>query len=503
MKSCDAAIVIADIEESSEFSNRGELKHYNRMVREYHQITHKAVCTYQRVYSLRKRNLVSGARGDEVILIVYGLGQKKNALHALNLALVLRETWLRSKFNRKRINEGKDFTHIRVGVSEGKVAFENNPWENTNTPEGFPISQAKRIEGVAGADWVPAKILIKSTLRTIVVEGMPNVAVGDDHILRKLKGVGDVRVFPIVEYKGWLEEIQRAREKREQGFFFLCQKGYAAAMAGDYTEAEKVYRKAVGLEPDFALVHHNLANALSELGKNDEAVMEYREAIRLEPGDGAAYNDLGVVLSNQGKIEEAIAVYRKAIELKPSLAEVHCNLGVELGKLGNIEEEILAYRKAIELRSDLAEAHYNLGVALGKLGNTEGEILAYRKAIELRPDDKEAYWNLGLVLEKQASLDEAIAAYTMVIRLKPDDPEAHNNLGVVLEKQRKTKQAITAYRKAIGLNPNYAIALVNLAVIFDGQGQRKKALQYWERALKFEEDSGRNELIKKRLAEPD
>jgi superkiller protein 3 len=47
-------------------------------------------------------------------------------------------------------------------------------------------------------------------------------------------------------------------------------------------DAVAEYRKAVDIDPRYAVAHHNLAIALRQLGLTDEAVAEYRIALSLE-----------------------------------------------------------------------------------------------------------------------------------------------------------------------------------------------------------------------------
>jgi len=298
--------------------------------------------------------------------------------------------------------------------------------------------------------------------------------------------------------------------KSTQNFtaYELFIKGLNAWLLGTETgnqEAITYYRKAIELDPNYALAYNNLGASLNEHGKYGEAIAAYRKVIELKPDPylAPAYSNLGMALADQGKYEEAIAAYRKAIELKPDDAYIYYNgLGVTLMQQGKDQEAIVAYRKAIELNPAYADAYSNLGAAFNAQGKYGEAITAYRKAIELKPDDADAYSNLGVVLKKQEKYEEAIAAYRKAIELKPDFSEAYYNLGINLKKQGKYGEAIVAYRKAIELNPDFTNALENLAIVLDAKGVRKEAREYWERAFKLEKDPERVEWIMKRLAEP-
>jgi Flp pilus assembly protein TadD len=151
----------------------------------------------------------------------------------------------------------------------------------------------------------------------------------------------------------------------------------------DYTAAEAEFREAIRLQPDDAIHHSNLGNALSGQGKVSEAIAEYREAIRLRPDHADAHNNLGNALSGQGKVSEAIAEYREAIRLQPDHAMAHNNLGNALSGQGKVSEAIAEYREAIRLQPDHAMAHCNLGNVLKQQGRFRESLDAYRKGHEL------------------------------------------------------------------------------------------------------------------------
>ena len=233
-----------------------------------------------------------------------------------------------------------------------------------------------------------------------------------------------------------------------------------------------------------------------------EAVTYCRKAIELDPDYALAYYTLGNVLCDQGKHEEAIEAYRKAIQLEPDFFLAYSKLGNALGKQGKLAEAIAACRKATELGPRCPMTYYNLGIVLQNQGKYGEAIAAYRKAIELCPEFADAYFNLGVTLKDQGKDGEAIVAYRKAIEFEPDYAEAYARLGVALDKQGKDGEAIVAFRKAIELKPDNAEVLENLATLLDTKGLRKEAREYWERAFKLEKDPKRVEMIMKRLAEP-
>jgi len=379
MKVVDAAIVVADLEGSSEFANLASLEEYNRLVREYQWRAHEAILRYTRESALTLANLERAGRGDEVVLIVHSLAREENAVHALKLALLLREAWLYSDFNRKRLEDGKDFAHVRVGIGEGKVVVEKGAWAPSETAEGFAISQAKRIEGEAGT--ARAKILLKATLKPFVEKGVSGITLGETRSLGKLKGVGEVEACPVEAYEGWLAELRHHREEKETDVYVWVMQGYAAQMSGNLAEARRLYEKALALNSQSGTVHNNLGTLAEAEGNFKEAEREFRLAISLDPGDVERHGNLGLALLNQGKAEEALTEFETAVRAcGDEQFKWQTHLATALHTLERFDEALVAYLKALALNPEYPLVHYNLACLYAQMGRKAHAIEELKEA---------------------------------------------------------------------------------------------------------------------------
>ncbi len=224
--------------------------------------------------------------------------------------------------------------------------------------------------------------------------------------------------------------------------------------ANDWQGAERMYRKAIEIKPDYADAYQSLGVVLAAQGKVDEAIAHYQMALMIKPDYANAYYNLGVVLASRGQADDAIAHYRKALEINPDYAMAHYNLGAALASRRQVGEAIAHYRKAVEIKPDYEAAHNNLGVVLASRVQLDEAIAHLQKVLEINPESEAAHYNLGNALVGRGNVDDAISHYRKALKIKPDYGAAHNNLGVVLAGRGQFDEAIAHLQKALEINPD-------------------------------------------------
>jgi len=102
------------------------------------------------------------------------------------------------------------------------------------------------------------------------------------------------------------------------------------AQAGYWQDGLTLYRHALDVTPNNAIMRYNMGVALARRGDVEQAMEHFQEAVRLQPNYAQVYHNMGVLLDSRGMRTEAIEAYREAVRLKPNLAESHNNLAVAL-----------------------------------------------------------------------------------------------------------------------------------------------------------------------------
>ncbi len=101
--------------------------------------------------------------------------------------------------------------------------------------------------------------------------------------------------------------------------------GAALTTRGDHHGAISALEKAVGLDPDLAAGHANLAGVHQRCFRHGTALHHAHRAIALNPGLSGAHSNRGSALMSIGRMSDAIAAFDLAIQLDPSKPFIYSN----------------------------------------------------------------------------------------------------------------------------------------------------------------------------------
>jgi tetratricopeptide (TPR) repeat protein len=99
------------------------------------------------------------------------------------------------------------------------------------------------------------------------------------------------------------------------------QDGLRLAKAKEYGGAERAYRDAIRLRPQYPEAWNGLGYVLRKQGRFEDSIRAYQEALRLRPDYPQALEYLGEAYAELGRLDEARAILAKLRPLDPKGAE--------------------------------------------------------------------------------------------------------------------------------------------------------------------------------------
>ncbi len=120
-------------------------------------------------------------------------------------------------------------------------------------------------------------------------------------------------------------------------------------------DAEREFRRALELDPNYVTAHHWYATFLMMLGRLPEALEQIERARQLDPASTAILADKALILFHQGERGQAIALLKQLSASQPAFFSTHRYLSLvymDKGEYGAYLEEA---GKAAELSGDAQE----------------------------------------------------------------------------------------------------------------------------------------------------
>lgn len=140
-----------------------------------------------------------------------------------------------------------------------------------------------------------------------------------------------------------------------------------------WEEAERLYRKAIALNPGYVTAHQWLAtDYLAVVGRFDEARREAEIALELDPLSSIIYEGRAAISTMQRKYEEAIRGFRELTELDPSFYKAYTGMGRAYLQQGKYAEARAMLEKGRSLAGDVPNIIAALAQASGLAGDTAG-----------------------------------------------------------------------------------------------------------------------------------
>ncbi len=161
----------------------------------------------------------------------------------------------------------------------------------------------------------------------------------------------------------------------------------------DDAAAEREFKRAIELNPNYATAHHWYSDFLALTGRHTEAMNEIKRALELDPLSLVINATLGERLYQARQYDEAIAHLRKTLEMDPNFGPAHYLLGLALEQKRLYEEAIAELSKARTLSGNNPWMVSALGHTLALSGRKAdaqkilGELRELSKARHVTPYD--------------------------------------------------------------------------------------------------------------------
>jgi tetratricopeptide (TPR) repeat protein len=244
------------------------------------------------------------------------------------------------------------------------------------------------------------------------------------------------------------------------------------------TDSVEHFRKAVSLDPNFALAELQLSAAVPT-GKEffehlDKAVSL---ADRVSSGErllilATQAGAVGNPAKQKEYLDEVVAAYPNDDRAHLALANYYFGQQDYANAIGH-------YRRATELNPKLSTAFNLLGYAYRQAGDYANSEKAFQSYVALIPSDPNPYDSYAELLLKMGRYDESIAQYRKALEIRPTFVNAHQGIAMAQLYAGKPKDAaseLDALAKKARTDAEQRTAMFARTIVYLDQGEVTRAL---------------------------
>ena len=217
-----------------------------------------------------------------------------------------------------------------------------------------------------------------------------------------------------------------------------------------------------------------------------EAEGHYKRAIELDPNFAMAYARLGVVYENSGEVAKAKPHYSKAYELSAHVSEserLYISSHYDMTVTGNLPRVIETLQEAIQTYPGQLSSYININSVYQTLGQYEKALPYAEKAVELQPEDAIAAENLLVDLITLGRMDgvqlELAREHKLGMDSSTDVASQHLIAYFLLGDQQQVQRVLAE----MAGHPDEFVTTQNLALTQQFAGQYRKASATFQRAI--------------------
>ena len=198
----------------------------------------------------------------------------------------------------------------------------------------------------------------------------------------------------------------------------------------DNDNAIDLFKKALSLDPNYALAYAGLGDAYAQRANRfsypqtwtDSAIAVSSKAISIDPNLAEGYKALGLAYIRKGWIRKSLEANRKAVDVNPNYHPAVGNIGYMNMRLGKLDEALQWQKRSLALDPMIAFSYVGVASAYLSLCDDAKATEWCNKALALQPDLNQARFVLGLVHLVRREYQQGVDQAQKMLSLQADDP---------------------------------------------------------------------------------
>ncbi|MHC4545086.1 MAG: tetratricopeptide repeat protein [Planctomycetota bacterium] len=236
---------------------------------------------------------------------------------------------------------------------------------------------------------------------------------------------------------------------------------------GNSAQAQKLWRKCLEMNPQYADAMVMLAEITFDKGQYEQTLAFYQKALSIYGEDPKVPVEIGKTFISLGRFEEAAEILQKHLTKHPGSPRPHNYLGTIFLQLKQYENARIHYEKVLSFDKNDQKAHYGLATVYARLGQKD-KSLEHRKRFA------------ALKSESFDKMEEGHRVYDDVLLVSRNVSFMYEKLGACSKLCGDDSKAIKYLKKAAVLDTNNTKCRQLLASLYRQTGQESDAVAVYK-----------------------
>ena len=265
----------------------------------------------------------------------------------------------------------------------------------------------------------------------------------------------------------------------------------------DNENAIELFKKALELDPNYALAYAGLGDAYAQRTFRfgypkswlDSAIEVSEKAISIDLNSAEAYKALGLAYEYKGWYQKALEADRKAVELNPNYKAAVGNIGWVNWFIGEYVEAMKWLKRDLALDPTDAFSHFGIGQCYSGLDEYVKAEQWFKKSLELQPDLVFSHEGLSRIYLTEGKYKKAIQSAQKILSADPNEFRgliASGNAELYSGNYDRAKQY---FGKAMAINPARIDLLTLMGYVLWKTSQRDEAQKMFSQSLKLSQEA--------------
>ncbi|MBI1389139.1 MAG: tetratricopeptide repeat protein [bacterium] len=261
----------------------------------------------------------------------------------------------------------------------------------------------------------------------------------------------------------------------------LCSFGRTLIKSGDERRGEKMFQKALKLNPRDVKTRTELVRLYQRQHKLGKALRAAEAGVKAMPDNAAFYFMAGDVLRKQKKFSKAQNYFEQCLEIDSNYESAKRGIDACIRALENKGADTHTRTPEQEAREELV-----IAANLFSSGDYDQAIVRLMDIRNHKGVEREATLLLGLAFTRKGLYKRAHDVFISFLRSHEPDIRVLFNLGMSFNRMGRYEDAMHYLNEALQIDDEYEEALVEMGVACQMTGYHNEAREYFVRALKLD-----------------